>query len=321
VSVTTSIKHTTISGSRVGRVGIGCETLGGYEWGDLDIKKLEAGITSALEISAPEGKILFDTADTYGPFTSEQRLGRLITGRRDSAFVSTKFGVRLDHSKRAWYDNSPDYMEIALDGSLKRLKTDYIDLYQLHWPDDKTPLEEVLYALEKFVEKGKIKGYGVCNVHPSEIVKLAPHFTNLNTFSLEFSILNQSSSDEIRALTEAGMVFIAYGCLAQGLLSGKYGTETKFGDNDRRRRTNYKNFHGKKFDNNLKIIGELKKYFGEQLPLSQVALSYVLSTLPNSIALSGIKDKAQLDANLLSLSSKLTKTDLAFIKKICSNVL
>ena len=233
-------------------LGIGCEALGGYNWGQVNIESIQSAILTKLERTT--GNVLLDTADTYGPNLSEVRLGNLINGRSEKAFVATKFGVRLDESKHAYYDNRPVYIREALEKSLVRLRSDYIDLYQLHWHDGKTQLEQIFDTLEELINEGKIKHYGVCNLQPHVISPYVDLYPGLKSFSLEYNLLKFDLKNDISDLIGKGLHFIAYGCLAQGLLSGKYNDVSKFGDNDRRRHLKYQNFHGKVLQKNLKVF-------------------------------------------------------------------
>ena len=126
------------TGLHVPRLMLGAEALGGHDWGDLDVSEVERACSSAIEL----GLTFFDVADCYGLGLAEERLGRLVKSKRDQVVIATKFGVRVSGGKTR-YDTSPGYIADALEASLKRLGTDYIDLYQVHWPDGKTPLGEV----------------------------------------------------------------------------------------------------------------------------------------------------------------------------------
>ena len=287
------------------RIGFGCEPLGGFNWGNVDVCEIQEAICQALDGVGADQAIIFDTSDTYGPFLSEKRLGEALIGRADKAVIATKFGVRL-HNGKVWYDNSVSYADQALDSSLKRLNLDSIDVYQLHWPDGKTRLTDILSALEKFREEGRIKTYGVCNIEPEKILPLVSDFPGLTTFSNSHSLLDRKNAEKIRALCDRGMVFIAYGCLAQGLLSGKYNAKTYFGDNDRRSSERYKNFHGKNFLRNLKVVNYLKDN-AETLDysVSSLALKFVLADLEGAIALAGIKSTEQWFQNSQALTSSL----------------
>ena len=301
----------------VARIAFGCEALGGYNWGNVDIEAIETAIHHVLhQYQDTTTAVLFDTADTYGPHMSEQRLGHALKGRRDRAIVATKFGVRLDDGV-AWYDTSPGYADRALDASLDRLQVDYIDLYQLHWPDQSTPLVQSLKALERFRTEGRIRAYGVCNVPPKNILPLIKDFPGLISYSCNYSLIERQFESDIKALIKAGMIFLAYGCLAQGLLSGKYDATTRFGENDRRSNPKYKNFHNELLQKNLAIVKILTHQAQmKKCSPSTLALQFVLANLPGSIPLVGIKSTQQLNQNFAALKQNLDASVLAHLREL-----
>lgn len=155
----------------VARLGFGCCPMGMHEWGSTDEKELIRAVHAALD----EGISLFDTADIYGLGVSEEVLGKALKGRRDKAVVATKFGVRREDGK-TFYDNTPEWINQAIDFSLSRLQTDYIDLYQMHYWDGRTPLSEVFAVLGELRKAGKILAVGVTNIDLIDRAILSLHF-------------------------------------------------------------------------------------------------------------------------------------------------
>ena len=147
----------------------GCP-MGGYGWGNVQESELIDAVHAALD----QGVNFFDTADTYGLGQSEITLGKALGSRRKDVVVASKFGVRVGDGKTV-YDNSPAWIEEALHGSLKRLGTDYIDLYQVHYRDGITPIGLVVETLEKLKGQGKIRYYGLCNIHQADMSELRPY--------------------------------------------------------------------------------------------------------------------------------------------------
>src|SRR5574344_654866 len=141
---------------KVSRLCMGGCPMGGYGWG---ANILEQELVDAVHCALDNGVNFFDTADVYGLGTSEKTLGKALKGNRNKAVIATKFGVRTSNGKTV-YDNSPKYIEQALYASLKRLDTDYIDLYQVHYRDDKTSISSVIETLEKLRDKGYIRYFG-----------------------------------------------------------------------------------------------------------------------------------------------------------------
>ncbi|MEM8686259.1 MAG: aldo/keto reductase [Pseudomonadota bacterium] len=289
---------------RVPRIMLGAEALGGHDWGDLDIASVERAIESAIE----RGLKFFDVADCYGLGQAEARLGQIVKTKRDQVVIATKFGVRVNNGKTT-IDTSPEYLQTALEASLRRLGTDTIDLYQVHWPDGVTPIGEVFDALERHRAAGKIRAFGVSNI-PLSDVALHPLPWHLASFSFEYSLANRDHEGEIRkTLSRAPLSFLSWGTLGQGVLSGKYSETSRFAANDRRSKAHWKNFHNNTLNKNLQIVDTMRCIADELAPnappLTAIAIAWNLHTLPGSIAIAGAKNPAQVDENALALELTL----------------
>ena len=280
----------------VSRIGFGCDPIGGHAWGAVDADEAIRAISAAIDC----GVTLFDTADCYGLGESERLLGKALRGRRDDVVIASKFGVRVGGDGRAVYDNSPAWLDAALESSLERLGTDRIDLYQVHYWDGKTPIGAIFERLERKRDEGKIGYYGVTNID------LASHGfgalpPGLVSFSFEYSLANRRHEDTIRRMTaRQGLTFLSWGSLGQGVLTGKYGRDHKPGDGDRRSRPAYGNFHSTRFARNLDIVDALRacgQRCGGHKP-SQVAMRWILDRFDNAVVLAGIKSRLQLDENI-----------------------
>ncbi|MBU61150.1 MAG: hypothetical protein CMI26_01455 [Opitutae bacterium] len=290
-------KLATLSGVEIERVAFGTEQLGGYDWGAIDLEAIEL----AVDFAVNNGCFLFDTADCYGKGESEKRLGKALCNSRSNAFIATKFGVRFDEHGSVFYDNSPDYCERALDSSLERLNTDYIDLYLVHWPDRKTPLHRLFEKLESCREDGRIRCYGVSNFSLDKIDNLAGYWPGFKFFSMGFNLLNCNEKLRINDIClNKGLIFLAYGVLAQGLLSGKYSEKSTFDTCDRRSRGTSENFKGEKYLENLKLVYKLRHLAQKHPPWSvaQLAIKFVLEELPHSCSVVGVKGRQQFTENI-----------------------
>ena len=159
------MEYLTLKGTdlKVSRLCLGGCPMGGYGWGDVQDEELIKTIHAALDA----GITMFDNADSYGLGHSEEILGKGLGKRRNNVVIATKFGVRVENGK-TFYDNSPEYIRTACENSLKRLGTDYIDLYQVHYRDGKTPIAEVVNALDELKAEGKIRYYGLSNIHAED---------------------------------------------------------------------------------------------------------------------------------------------------------
>lgn len=297
----------------VSRLCMGGCPLGGYGWGNTQEQELIGAVHSALE----QGINFFDTADTYGLGQSELTLGKALGARRHEAVIASKFGVRVENGK-TFYDNSPVWIETALEGSLKRLGTDYIDLYQVHYRDGVTPIGEVIEALEKCREKGYIRYFGLSNIHEEDISELEAHVGKFISFQDEYSLACRKNEKDMFELSEKlQMNPLTWGSLGQGILTGKYDANVSFDSNDRRSREIYVNFHGEKLLKNLQIVERMKVLatkYGK--PVSAVAIRFILDHLPESVVICGAKRADQIVGNVQGTDWKLAADEIKYLEKI-----
>lgn len=297
----------------VSRLCVGGCPMGEHGWGQTNTQDFVDLIHEALE----SGINFFDTADTYGLGKSEETLGKCLKGKRKRAVIATKFGVRVEKGK-SFYDNSPKWIETALEKSLKRLQTDYVDLYQIHYWDEATPMEEIVKTLEKAKQAGKIRAFGLSNMFKEQKEMIAPFAPFFDCLQNEYSLANRSHEADLRLYSEMfGMTSLLWGSLGQGILTGKYDENSVFDQTDRRSREIYVNFHGKKLKKNLEIVAFMRQIAPKyQRPLSAVALRFILDFLPDSVVLAGMKNAKQLEDNMLSLNWELTGEDLEGLNQI-----
>lgn len=289
---------------KVSRVCVGGCPMGGHGWGTVSEQDLLDAIQKSLDI----GINFFDTADIYGLGKSEEILGKVIRSQRDKAVIATKFGVRIENGK-TFYDNHPKWINIAIENSLRRLKTDYIDLYQIHYRDGLTPLSDVLEVLEKLKDKGYIRYYGLSNIYTKDIDELRGYKGKFSSFQDEFSLANRDYETDIINMSESlDMTLLTWGSLGQGVLTGKYNLNSKFSSDDRRSREIYKNFHGDKLIHNMQIVEVLKKVAVEvNKDPAAVAIRWILDYLRNSVVIAGVKNSNQLISNASALGWTLDK--------------
>ncbi len=298
----------------VSRLCMGGCPLGGYGWGETQENELIGAVYSALD----KGITFFDTADTYGLGQSEILLGKALGNHRKNVTIASKFGVRVGGGKTV-YDNSPAWIKEALDASLRRLGTDYIDLYQVHYRDGVTPIEEVIGTLEEAKKAGKIRYYGLSNIYEEDKKELSHHMGKFVSFQDEYSLACRKNESDIISIAEGlQMTPLTWGSLGQGILTGKYTKENiNFGSNDRRSREIYVNFHGDKLLKNLSIVEEMrlmaKKY---NKPVPAVAVRYILDYLPDSVVLVGAKRPAQILDNAEGCGWKLDNNDIQKLEEV-----
>lgn len=306
------LKHSDL---KVSRLCMGGCQLGGYGWG----KVIEEDLIKAVQTALDSGINFFDTADTYGLGKSEETLGIALKGRRSEAVIATKFGVRVENG-RTFYDNSSKWLRQAVKASLKRLNTDYIDLYQLHYRDNTTTMDEILETLEELRDKGYIRYFGLSNIKNTDISELKQYTGHFVSFQNEYSLACRSDETALLQLSqELELTPLTWGSLGQGILTGKYDLQAAFGADDRRHKEIYVNFHKDKLIRNLKIVEEMRNISeesGKQLPA--IAIRFILDFLPDSVVIAGVKNTGQLLANSSSMGWNLTKEQLKRLLSISS---
>lgn len=292
---------------RVSRFCMGGCPMGGYGWGSVQESELLDAIHAALDA----GVNFFDTADTYGLGQSERTLAKGLGSRRRDVVIESKFGVRVGGGKTV-YDNSPEYIQQALEESLRRLNTDYIDVYLVHYRDGKTPIADVVGKLEELKATGKLRYYGLSNIHGDGLEELLPYAGRFACCQDELSLACRKNEDDLRAVqSRLRATPMTWGSLGQGILTGKYNRENVcFGADDRRSREIYVNFHGEKLEQNLRIVEALKKIAANrEKSVAACAIRWILDTLPESVVIAGVKRPAQLSANVEAMGWTLNEEE------------
>ena len=290
----------------------GCP-MGQYGWGAVQEEELLSAVSEAVE----NGINFFDTADTYGLGTSEKTLAKALGSRKNDVVIADKFGVRVENG-HTFYDNSPEWIEKALAGSLQRLGRDYIDLYQIHYRDNVTPIESVVEALERLKEKGYIRYYGLSNIHEDDLGELKKYKGCFVSFQDEYSLAcRKNEADIFKAQEQLDITPMTWGSLGQGILTGKYSKDSVFGKDDRRSRDIYVNFHGEKLAKNLQIVENMKPIAANhgKTPAS-AAIRFILDYIPDSVVLCGAKNPGQIRANAEAADWKLEPEELELLDKI-----
>lgn len=290
----------------------GCPA-GEYGWGNVDHRQIEGAIRRAFEL----GIRFFDTADTYGLGRSEQNMGEVLHDVRDRVVIATKFGVRVENGK-TFYDNSPAYIDQALARSLRNLRTDYVDLYQIHYLDGVTPVDAVMDALLRHKHAGRIRAIGLSNITPAQAAAFAPYAQEIASFQNHYSLAHRDGEADMLAISQAlNAVPLTWGSLGQGILTGKYGPDVHFESNDRRSRSVYDNFYGEKLQKNLRIVDAMRPIANSHgVPVAAVAVRFILDHLPNSVVIAGMKSPAQAESNALALTFRLTRDEAEALEAV-----
>src|SRR5215208_2856701 len=289
------MKHVSLGGLDVSRIGLGAMTMSGvYTTGaSTDDAESIRTIHRALDLSVTH----IDTAEIYGPFHSEELVGRAIKDRRDQVVVATKFGV-VSHSGGGpgVIDSSPANIRAAVEGSLKRLGTDHIDLYYQHRVDPNTPIEETVGALAELVAEGKVRYIGLSEAGPATI-RRAHAVHPVAALQTEYSLWTRDPEAELLPLLrELGIGFVPYSPLGHGFLTGKIRSPEQLADDDWRK-TNPR-FTGENFQRNLRIVDEVEAVASEAgATTAQVALAWLLAQGDDIAPIPGTKRVSRVEEN------------------------
>jgi aryl-alcohol dehydrogenase-like predicted oxidoreductase len=289
------VQHINLGALQVSRIGLGAMGMSGvYSGGGSDDAESIRTIHRALDL----GVTLIDTAEIYGPFTNEELVGRAIGDRRDQVVLATKFGmVSHGNGGPGNLDSSPANIRTAVEGSLTRLGTDYIDLYYQHRVDPNTPIEDTVGTLAELVTEGKIRHIGLSEAGVATI-RRAHGVHPITALQSEYSLWTRDPEGGVLALLrELGIGFVAYSPLGRGFLTGKIRSIDQFDEGDARR-TNPR-FEGANFQHNLDIVSEVETIASQvDATPAQVALAWLLAKGDDIAVIPGTKRVARVDENV-----------------------
>lgn len=299
------------NGPMVSALGLGCMGMSEFYTNNMDEKESLATLDRALEL----GITLLDTADVYGPHTNEQLLGRALQGRRDKVFLATKFGIVRDPANPTARGSNghPDYIRQSVEGSLKRLQTEVIDLYYQHRADPQVPVEDSVGALADLVREGKIRYIGLSEVSAATLER-AHREHPISALQTEYSLWSREVEDSILPACERlGIAFVPYSPLGRGFLTGAIRSPDDFADNDFRKQN--PRFQGENFARNLQLVDKVAELASEKgVKPSQLALAWVLAQGNNVVPIPGTKRRTYLEENIAALDVILSEAELAAIE-------
>ncbi|HYV09537.1 MAG TPA: aldo/keto reductase [Pyrinomonadaceae bacterium] len=277
---------------------------------------------SLLRAAVDRGITFFDTAEVYGPFTNEALVGEALSPIRDKVVIATKFGFKLDPTgQRTWVgvDSRPEHIKEVADASLKRLKTDYIDLFYQHRVDPEVPIEDVAGALKELIDAGKVRHYGLSE--PGlETIRRAHAVQPVTAIQNEYSLWTRTPEAEVLPLLEElGIGFVPYSPLGRGFLTGKIDESTKFESTDFRNMLPRFSAEARKANQALvdllKSIGESKN-----ATPAQIALAWLLAQKPWIVPIPGTTKLNRLEENIGAVELELTDDDLREIDNAASKI-
>ena len=312
---------------RSSAIGFGAWEMSVRQYGRIDIDAAKR----AVQIAIDHGITLFDTSETYGPFTSETLLGQALGNRRKNVTVVTKVGFTFrddpdnpGYMKTDRRDSSAGNIIRHAEGCLRRLNTDYIDLLLIHFHDGVTPHEETIGALESLKKAGKIRHYGVSN-YTAAMLRACQTHGRLTANQVGYNMFDRRVEAEVLpACRDLGMGFMAYGSLAYGLLSGAFTPETRFVDWDWRSggmAFGLPLFQRDHFLKELVVVERLKGFAADHgRTAAQLALAWLLGKPGLTVALVGMRDETEVRENVAAADWRLSAVDYAAIDAIFAEV-
>ncbi|BFI99289.1 aldo/keto reductase [Priestia sp. Y58] len=304
------LKNTDIT---VSEIGLGTNAVGGHNlFNNLNEESGKELVAAAIDL----GITFIDTADIYGMGRSEELVGEVLSNyNRDKFILATKGARRWFEDGRVEVDNSPAYLRQALENSLSRLKMDYVDLYYLHFPDNKTPLVEAIGELSKLKQEGKIKAIGISNVSLDQLKEANTH-GDISVLQSAYNMLERSAEEDLLPYSrENNISFIPYGPLAFGLLGGKYTKDFQLTEGDWRQSNPL--FEKENFDKVLEKVEQLKNIATtKETTVANLSLAWLLAQDGVDAVIPGGKRSDQIITNAKASDVLLTKDDLNNIEKI-----
>jgi aryl-alcohol dehydrogenase-like predicted oxidoreductase len=305
------------SNLEVSALGLGCMGMS-FSYGPPKDKQ---EMISLLRAAVDRGITFFDTAEVYGPFTNEELVGEALSRVRDRVVIATKFGFKLDPAtgKQAGLDSRPEHIKEVAESTLKRLKTNVIDLFYQHRVDPNVPIEDVAGAVKDLIQQGKVKHFGLSEAGV-QTIRRAHAVQPLTALQSEYSLWWRKPEEEvIPTLEELGIGLVPYSPLGKGFLTGKIDENTTFDKTDFRNKVpRFTPGNRKANQAVVDLLARIAKQKGATP--AQIALAWLLAQKPWIVPIPGTTKLSRLDENIGSLAIKLTPDDLREIDNAASKI-
>ena len=306
-----------ISDLEVSAIGLGCMGMSFGLGPPADKQEMISLIRAAVE----RGVTFFDTAEVYGPFTNEELVGEALAPFREQVVIATKFGFKLDPStgKQAGLDSRPEHIKEVAEASLKRLKTDVIDLFYQHRVDPDVPIEDTAGAVKDLVQQGKVKHFGLSEAGVKTI-RRAHAVQPVTALQSEYSLWwREPEAEVIPTLEELGIGFVPFSPLGKGFLTGKISEDTKFDKSDFRNIV--PRFTAENRKANQAVVDLLGKFAQERKATpAQIALAWLLAQKPWIVPIPGTTKLHRLEENIGAVAIQLTPEDLRQLESAASKI-
>lgn len=292
------------TGEKLSAVGLGCMGMS-FAYGPVDDTESIATLHRALEL----GINFWDTADMYAKGVNEELVSKVLAPNRDKVFIATKFGFKFRDDGSYYIDGSPDYLKKAVEGSLRRLKIDTIDLYYAHRVDPTVPIEDMVGAMAQLVKEGKVRYLGLSEAS-ADSLRRASAVHPIAALQSEYAIVTRGIEQAILPVArELGITLVPYSPLGRGMITGTIPAKDKLAADDFRR--TLPRFSEDNWDNNAKLIeGFAHIAQGKGITPAQLALAWVLAQGEDIIPIPGTKKRKYLEENAGAVDVKLTQADL-----------
>jgi aryl-alcohol dehydrogenase-like predicted oxidoreductase len=302
------------NGLEVSALGLGCMGMS-YAFGPAADKKEMTGLIRA---AVERGVTFFDTAEVYGPFVNEELVGEALAPFKGAVVIATKFGILIENGKQT-LNSRPEQIRLSVEGSLKRLGVEALDLYYQHRVDPDVPIEDVAGAVKELMEEGKVKHWGLSEAGVTTI-RRAHAVLPVTAIQSEYSMMWRQPEEELLpALEELGIGFVPFSPLGKGFLTGRFDKNSTFGKDDFR--SIVPRFTPENLDANQVLVNLIKEIAaGKNATPAQIALSWVLAQKPWIVPIPGTRKLERLEDNLGAANIELTAKDLVALEEALSNI-